>query len=194
MAPCSCGRQVFDGLYRRAMEPIRAWRKKPCYETRERPEETDEASSRASRFLFEGNKSGLDRVVGADWDGRGREGASRNDGREETSREVRTGRDKDGVLSPKVLKSREAQMRPAWPPCCAPFSCKEYIGPIMAAPMARVTIRSSLLFRARLSPKGIERVLHVGNWNTFYPEIFSICKILEMVRESDRAVTKMNPH
>jgi len=35
-----------------------------------------------------------------------------------------------------------------WPPCVAPFSRMEYIGPIMAAPMTGVTVRASILCRA----------------------------------------------
>ena len=70
------------------------------------------------------------------------------------------------VLSTKTTKLRSFPVLPyleperverrKWnppPPCWARFSRKEYIGPIMAAPMAGVTIRYSLLFRALTLPK-----------------------------------------
>jgi len=48
-------------------------------------------------------------------------------------------------LAPYRVERRKWNPRP---PSWAPFSRKEYIWSIMAAPMAGVTIRSSLLFRA----------------------------------------------
>jgi len=53
------------------------------------------------------------------------------------------------LLEPWKVERRDWNL---WPPCWAPFSRKEYIGPIMATPTAGVTIRASLLFSALEPP------------------------------------------